>query len=365
MSKGQQVNTGTKPKTTYKADVVDTSEQLSVLVPEAVWDKMKAWVDLANGEVSGMGEVERSEDGKTYTVKDIWLAKQECSAGSTNLDGSAVAELRERLYTQGKALGGLKLWWHSHANMAVFWSGVDEATKAMLVKDSSWVLSMVVNKKRDVKACLDEVLHDGVLKLSHDDLAVYVDCPENANTAQYKAEFDACVSDLRSATKPDITDQGWFTAHDRRHSYRRGDWYSEAGYSGPYGDEYPTYPEQELGSTPPLTKVTPISPLGQEDSEKLQKELKPAEKEYLRRVLGKAYKNAFLLRTTCPISKKVEVCVWVPKHNCLLGMDAITALFDTYGNKVAVDSDLLDTRLRVVAGRVRFNAKQIKDGGGV
>lgn len=48
----------------------------------------------------------------------------------------------------------LRIWAHSHGDMKVFWSGVDEETIAGLSNDE-WMLSIVVNKDHDAMMRLD------------------------------------------------------------------------------------------------------------------------------------------------------------------------------------------------------------------
>jgi hypothetical protein len=47
----------------------------------------------------------------------------------------------------------LKLWWHSHANMGVFWSTTDENTIKLF--DNGWMISLVGNKKGEILSRLD------------------------------------------------------------------------------------------------------------------------------------------------------------------------------------------------------------------
>ena len=113
---------------------------------------------IANGEVSGLGMVSEQLDKKgrlrSYIVDDIYLIKQQCSGTDTVLDAEAVAIFLGDLATQGIDISKLKLWWHSHGDMKVFWSATDEACVANLA-NSSYMISIVTNKDKDMLTRID------------------------------------------------------------------------------------------------------------------------------------------------------------------------------------------------------------------
>jgi len=142
---------------------------LKVEMTERIYARLQGYVDEAGGEISGMGEIVR--DGDTFRVTEVYLLEQECSGADTHLEAMSIAKLREELDKQGKAQDGFKLWWHSHANMGVFWSGTDNATAEMLVSDSDWMVSIVMNKEGEILARLDITTP---FKLTVNKLPVYV-----------------------------------------------------------------------------------------------------------------------------------------------------------------------------------------------
>jgi len=115
--------------------------------------KIWHWVRMATGEVSGLGLVDVI-DGQ-MVVSDVFLPKQECTSADTDLDQQAVAQLMMELDNEGVDLGKLRFWWHSHADMEVFWSGTDTGTMQELSGGDTFLLSMVVNKKHDRKLRVD------------------------------------------------------------------------------------------------------------------------------------------------------------------------------------------------------------------
>jgi hypothetical protein len=117
-------------------------------------------VDIAIGEVSCLGIVEEIKDSNSgsitaLVVTDFFLVKQHCSADETTMDPQAVAELMTNLETQSVDSRKLRCWAHSHGGMSVFWSGTDDECINGLA-NGEYLLSLVVNKKRDAMCRLDQ-----------------------------------------------------------------------------------------------------------------------------------------------------------------------------------------------------------------
>jgi len=136
--------------------------QLSIRVQVEALAMAKFWsfVDIAKGEVSCLGIVEEIKDADSgavsaLLVRDFFLVKQRCSADETTMDAAAVSQLMLDLEQQGIDSRKLRCWAHSHANMSVFWSGTDDDCITGLA-NGDYLLSLVVNKKRDTMMRLDQ-----------------------------------------------------------------------------------------------------------------------------------------------------------------------------------------------------------------
>jgi len=68
---------------------------------------------------------------------------------------AAVAQLIADLENQNIDSRKLRCWAHSHGSMSVFWSGTDDECITGLA-NGEWLLSLVVNKKRDSMSRLDQ-----------------------------------------------------------------------------------------------------------------------------------------------------------------------------------------------------------------
>ena len=129
-----------------------TAEDIRLYLLPEVEERIRHYTDLAASEVSGLGTVEEFEGG--FLVTDLFLPKQTCSPGGTELDQDSVATLIMELDEAGKDAGTLRFWWHSHGNLNTFWSHTDEECINNLA-NGDYVLSMVTNKRGHVLARLD------------------------------------------------------------------------------------------------------------------------------------------------------------------------------------------------------------------
>ena len=160
---------------------------LKVLINLPVLERIKHYIDLARGEVSCLGTVER--DGDNLVVTDLFLPKQVCSGASTEMDPADVAKLLVDLEQQGIDPKTLRLWLHSHADMNTFWSQTDADTIKELINDG-FLLSIVTNKKGAMLARVDVF---EPIAFTIDKLPVEPLLPDFGLRDQCKAEIEAKV----------------------------------------------------------------------------------------------------------------------------------------------------------------------------
>ncbi len=133
---------------------------VKIQVEAEAMQKLWLWTDFARGEVSCLGlvdEVFSTETGRTtaLVVTDFFLVKQQCTCEETDMDVADVARLISELEAKGIDSRKLRCWAHSHGSMSVFWSGQDESCISGLA-NNEWLLSLVVNKRRDTQMRLDQ-----------------------------------------------------------------------------------------------------------------------------------------------------------------------------------------------------------------
>lgn len=120
-----------------------------VAVPEKVWKRLLAYIEACPMEVGGLGTIEPI-DGK-LVVTDVFLLEQEVTNVRTLLDPAAVHRFIAEWVRGGKDHELLRFWWHSHADMAVFWSETDMATIREFSQGGNWLVSLVGNHKRETR----------------------------------------------------------------------------------------------------------------------------------------------------------------------------------------------------------------------
>ena len=133
---------------------------IKIQVEATAMQKLWLWTDMAKGEASCLGLVDEvvNADSKRITslvVKDFFLVKQNCSYDETDMDITDVARLITELESNDIDSRKLRCWAHSHGGMQVFWSGQDQTCIAGLA-NGEWLLSLVVNKRRDAIMRLDQ-----------------------------------------------------------------------------------------------------------------------------------------------------------------------------------------------------------------
>ena len=122
-----------------------------IAFPEKTWKKLLAYVEACPMEVGGLGTVEQV--GQLLIVRDVFLLEQEVSPVSTVLDQAAVVKFLTDWTRSGNDPSIIRFWWHSHADMDVFWSETDMATIRQFTQ-GNWLLSLVGNRKRQTRTRL-------------------------------------------------------------------------------------------------------------------------------------------------------------------------------------------------------------------
>jgi hypothetical protein len=163
-------------------------EDIAVYLEAAVKEKINHWVKMAQGEVSGLGLVEEINDLgliRGYRVTDVFLAEQSCNGSGTVISPESGAKLMIELEMMGIDTGKLKLWWHSHADLGVFWSGTDDETISGF-RPQDYFISLVVNK--DGKSlCRLDIFKP--IRLSIEDVRTDVIIPGLGLEEECKKEF--------------------------------------------------------------------------------------------------------------------------------------------------------------------------------
>jgi len=131
-------------------DRVNPPLPLFILSPQAA-EKLQLYASLCPFEISGLGEIEILPSG--FLVRNLFLLKQRCYYTYTELLPDYLARFLISFVERGRDPAKLKLWWHSHADMDVFWSPIDDYTAKGFQND--YMLSLVTNKAGEHLCRLD------------------------------------------------------------------------------------------------------------------------------------------------------------------------------------------------------------------
>jgi proteasome lid subunit RPN8/RPN11 len=169
-----------------KIEAEDVEIQLTLEAAQ----RLRTFVSLAPYEISGLGSVTR--DGNVFLVDRVYLLEQECSYAETTLDDKALRDfVIEGEKEEPGFSEGINLWFHSHADMGCFWSETDNATVERL-KNESFLVSLVLNKKGDVRARIDTW---EPLRVTLDKVPVKIEFPNN------DLAHEECVKEFEDKVK--------------------------------------------------------------------------------------------------------------------------------------------------------------------
>jgi hypothetical protein len=172
-----------------------------VYIAPGAEQRIRHWVDLAQGEVSGLGTVIPIANG--LLVREVFLLEQVSSSAHTQLDDEAVAKLLMELDAAGEDTSTLRFWWHSHGTMSSFWSTTDDDNIEGLANDA-FTVSLVTNKHGQDRVRLD-LFQPVRLTLDHLELRLHAD---DLGLAELCAEEFADKVDERTFVFPRGPGQG-------------------------------------------------------------------------------------------------------------------------------------------------------------
>jgi hypothetical protein len=124
-------------------------EKLKLIIPLTTYRRIMAYITLCDTEVTGFAEVEYSEERNAFVAGEVYLLDQEAGGSHVDMEEETVSKFNiERIKAGATQLP--RLWWHSHVNMAAFFSAIDEETLKELQNDS-FIVALVGNKQKEMK----------------------------------------------------------------------------------------------------------------------------------------------------------------------------------------------------------------------
>jgi hypothetical protein len=126
---------------------VRNGTNFDLIIPRHINDQVMYWVNKSTKEVSWFGTLDFDKELQRFTVKKVYLLKQEVTGSTTDINEDAMAELMWQVHKEDP-MSELRWWGHSHVDMPVFWSGEDKNTIRQLGYNG-WILATVFNKKHE------------------------------------------------------------------------------------------------------------------------------------------------------------------------------------------------------------------------
>jgi hypothetical protein len=112
------------------------------------------YIRHCNYEIGGFGYVTMTDSGDFY-VDEIFLVEQTVTGGSVDFMDDGLAYAIDKATTDNR-VNDLKFCWHSHVNMAAFWSSTDESMIAGTNNGMTpYLVSLVQNKQGEYKTRVD------------------------------------------------------------------------------------------------------------------------------------------------------------------------------------------------------------------
>lgn len=156
---------------------------------------LREWVALSKVEIGGVAKL--ADEGAYLRLYDPILLPQEVDGGEVNLDPVAVHNWLTANcgpFTEPLPYANFALW-HSHGDMAVFFSSTDEKWISNFVT-RGWLASVVFNRKGEVKTRVDTIAGAATEQhglWTHFESAYVAAKASLGIEARAKADYDAMV----------------------------------------------------------------------------------------------------------------------------------------------------------------------------
>lgn len=131
-----------------------TVPPMTLHIPLGVWLKIQTYAHISpgNSEINGLGYIQVLQTG-VLRVQDVFLIDQTVTGVSVDNAATDIAKTINELIAQGVDTELVRFQWHSHVNMAAYFSGTDTNNIANWLGD--WLVSLVVNRQGQFQARFD------------------------------------------------------------------------------------------------------------------------------------------------------------------------------------------------------------------
>lgn len=135
-------------------ETIKTITKPTIKIPASIYIKMLQLIHEYSVEISWHGLVKRDIENQIYTIYDILLFPQINTATSTTTEQDEFAKWTEKLILDPKfPIQDLRMHGHSHVNMNVFSSAVDDTYQNDIltkVEDDDYYIFLIMNKRNEI-----------------------------------------------------------------------------------------------------------------------------------------------------------------------------------------------------------------------
>lgn len=142
-------------KQSTKKTTVNVLEQFMpfIIISKIALAKMQLYIEGCSDEIGWLGTVTKNDEN-IFFINDVFLFEQDVHGTTTEITPDGLMKFAEELLQQPDGLetwNNLKLWGHSHVNMAVFASSQDDKQMEAFSNGSiPWFLRIIANKSGDI-----------------------------------------------------------------------------------------------------------------------------------------------------------------------------------------------------------------------
>lgn len=192
----------------------------TVLISKIAAAKMFIYIDECKQEVGWLGIAHR--ENMEIFLEDVMLFPQEVHATTTEISPEGLATFGEQLLIHPNGMeiwNNIRVWGHSHVNMAVFPSGQDDdQMKTFMQGGHPWFLRLIANKKGELRFDLFDYQYGLIYKNLPWD---YAYSPEELNLldeidrleAQYKKlqteRYNSWLIPIQEEMKVKVQEKKW------------------------------------------------------------------------------------------------------------------------------------------------------------
>ena len=160
------------------------------ILPEAR-EKMEMYCELCEKEIGWLGLVERF-DNIGFVITDVVLLKQQVHSTTTEIDPEGLLDFWSKTPTEDQCK--IKLWGHSHVNMAPSPSGQDDSQMEYFKDGNEWFIRLITNKKGEMNITIYD--YKNGFAIHNDRLITY-----NPHRADLRKEIEEEIKEKVSEKK--------------------------------------------------------------------------------------------------------------------------------------------------------------------